>query len=82
MVFISGQAHITLPESDAEAWVQGGKNGVIMALDTSDVSAKGHYTSYPSDEETVALLVPFGAKGIPGHRVLHNGACKGDEVGV
>lgn len=82
MVFISGLAHITLPQFDAEAWVHGGRNGAILALDTADVSGQGHYAKYPSDEETVALQVPFGGKGIPGHRVLHEGACKGAEVGV
>lgn len=82
VVFIAGLAHITLPGSDNEAWIHGGKNGAILALDTADYSEKGHYTTYPSDEETVAMLVPFSEKQIPGHRVLHDGACKGDEVGV
>lgn len=80
VIFLSGLAHIALPHSDAEAWVHGGKNGAILALDTTAVSAEGHYTRYPSDEETLALQVPFGERGVPGHQVLHTGACKGSEV--
>ena len=80
VIFLSGLAHITLPESDDEAWIHGGKEGAILALDTAAVSAQGHYTEYPSDEVTVALQVPF--KEVPGHRVLHRGACEGREVDV
>lgn len=80
VIFLSGLAHITLPESDDEAWIHGGKEGAILALDTAAVSAQGHNTKYPSDEVTVALQVPF--KEVPGHRVLHRRACEGREVDV
>ncbi|KAF7117709.1 hypothetical protein CNMCM5793_006865 [Aspergillus hiratsukae] len=81
VVFLSGLAYITLPHSDDEAWVLGGKHGMILALDTADVSADGHYTEYPSDEVTVALVVPLGEEEEePAHRVLHQGACKPTEV--
>ena len=82
VVFLSGLAHITLPHSNAEARVNGGKNGAILALDTAAVSTEGHYTRYPSDEETVALQVPVGEEEVPGHWVLYEGACKGSEVEV
>ncbi|KAE8147422.1 hypothetical protein BDV25DRAFT_160379 [Aspergillus avenaceus] len=71
--FVSGKAHVTLPHSDDEAWVTGGEFGTILAIDTEDVSADGHFTEYPSDEVTVALAMPV--KEVPGHRVLHAGAC-------
>lgn len=80
MIFLSGLAHITLPNSTADAWVSGGKNGAILALDTSDVSTLGHYTTYPSQEQTIALEIPLGKGGIPGHSVLHVGACRGEEL--
>ncbi|KAJ5637689.1 hypothetical protein N7490_007568 [Penicillium lividum] len=80
VVFLSGQAHITLPNSTTEAVVTGGKNGAILALDTADVSGLGHVTKYPSNESTVTLEVPLGEEGIPGHTVLHSGACKGVEL--
>lgn len=81
VIFLSGLAHITLPNSTAEAWIPGGKNGAILALDTADVSALGHITKYPSQESTIALQIPLG-QGIPSHRVLHAGACKGEELQV
>ncbi|EAW25063.1 uncharacterized protein NFIA_105510 [Aspergillus fischeri NRRL 181] len=79
VVFLSGLAHITLPHSDDEVWILGGKRGTILALDTADVSADGHYTEYPSNEVTVAMVVPLGDEE-PAHRVLHQGACKATEV--
>lgn len=81
VVFLSGLAHITLPHSDKEAWIRGGKEGAILALDTANVSDDGHITKYPSDEVTVAMQVPLKKK-VPGHRVLHSGACKGEEVSL
>ncbi|KAJ5123668.1 hypothetical protein N7448_009765 [Penicillium atrosanguineum] len=80
VIFLSGLAHITLPNSTAEAWVAGGKNGAILALDTADVSAFGHYTTYPSKEQTITLEIPLGNEGIPAHTVLHGGPCKGEEL--
>lgn len=80
VVFLSGLAHLTLPNSTTEAWVEGGKNGAILALDTADVSALGHYTTYPSQEQTTALQIPLGERGVPGHRVLHEGPCQGEEL--
>lgn len=81
MIILEGLAHITLPDSDAEAWIPGGQHGVLLALDTADVSAEGHYTNYPS-ERTVALQIPLGAGGVPKHRVLHMGACSKAELNV
>ncbi|PYH45231.1 uncharacterized protein BP01DRAFT_296601 [Aspergillus saccharolyticus JOP 1030-1] len=78
VIFLSGLAHITLPYSDDEAWVSGGKNGAILALDTKEVSAEGHATTYPSGEMTVALEVPLSQ--VPEHRVLHSGACRVGET--
>lgn len=74
MVLLEGVGHITLPNSDVEAWVTGGKHGVILALDTADVSALGHITRYPA-ERTVTLQIPLGDGGVPNHRVLHEGGC-------
>lgn len=78
MIFLSGLAHITLPHSKDEAWIRGGQKGAILALDTHDVSAEGHFTEYTSGEVTVAVEVPLDH--VPGHRVLHKGACGDGEV--
>lgn len=80
VIFISGLAHITLPNSTAEAYVTGGRNGAILALDTADVSKLGHITTYPSKEPTVAIEVPLGEEGVPAHRVLYKGPCKDAEL--
>ncbi|KAJ5369816.1 uncharacterized protein N7496_005908 [Penicillium cataractarum] len=81
VIFISGLAHITLPNSTTEAWIAGGKYGAILALDTVDVSGLGHITRYPSAEETVAIQVPLGEGGVlPDHEVLYEGGCVGEEV--
>jgi hypothetical protein len=80
VIFLSGLAHITLPDSQAEAWILGGKNGAILALDTVDVSRLGHITEYPSGESTFVMQIPLGSGGVPRHRVLHSGACHGEEL--
>ncbi|KAJ6008165.1 hypothetical protein N7540_012141 [Penicillium herquei] len=80
VVFLSGLAHITLPNSTDEAWIPGGRNGAILALDTADVSGWGHTTTYPSNQTTATFEIPLGDEGIPGHKVLHGGACQGDDL--
>jgi hypothetical protein len=80
VAFLSGLAHITLPNSTVEAYVPGGKNGLIFAADTAAVSTKGgHSTNYPSDSETIALQIPTGGT-IPQHNVLYSGPCKQAEL--
>ena len=77
--FTSGLAHLTLPNTTAgpttEAWVQGGKYGLILAADTADVSKYGHITTYPSAADTIGLQVPFAGGRVPEHTVLYDGPC-------
>lgn len=75
---MSGLAHITLPyaastnSSNNEAWVLGGANGLIVAVDTV---GSGHITTYPSDNPTVSFQIPFANDTIPDYRVLSSGPC-------
>ncbi|KAI1261136.1 hypothetical protein F5Y18DRAFT_210290 [Xylariaceae sp. FL1019] len=81
VAFISGLAHITLPDDPtASAYVIGGAFGLIFAADTADVSKQGHITRYPGVIETVALQIPTKNNFIPQHAVLHSGACTASEV--
>lgn len=57
----------------------GGKHGAILALDTADVSADRHFTRYPSEEVTILLQIPLEGRVPLRHRVLHEGACRGEE---
>lgn len=52
VAFTSGLAHLTLPNSTDEAWVKGGKHGLIIAADIKAFNSTGHITVYPSDETT------------------------------
>jgi hypothetical protein len=79
VVFLSGLAHITLPNSTQEAFVLGGKHGILLALDTPDVSAGGHITVYPTDEVTIGLQIPLKDGTVPGHVKLHDGGCSPQE---
>ena len=93
VVFLSGLAHITLPEASlpisndtdytTEAWVAGGIYGTILAVDTQESSSFGHITEYPSGEETRALQIPTAGGLIPNHTVLDaTGPCtESDLVG-
>ena len=62
----------------------GGKYGLVLALDTPDVSELGHITTYPGAADTVALQVPFSAQGIQRlrstRRVLYEGGCRESEM--
>ncbi|KAF7510569.1 hypothetical protein GJ744_006415 [Endocarpon pusillum] len=74
-IFLSGLALITLPDSSHEAWVQGGKYGMIIAADTKSVSASGHITDFPGKDETVIAEWPCAGGIVPEHAVLHEGPC-------
>jgi hypothetical protein len=84
VAFLTGLAHLTLPNTTisptTEAWVQGGKYGLIIAVDTGDVSNLGHVTEYPSDANTVALQIPLKGGFIPKHAVLYDGPCQWNEL--
>ncbi|KAI0031127.1 hypothetical protein K488DRAFT_87129 [Vararia minispora EC-137] len=80
VVFLSGLAHITLPNTTlpisnktayaTEAWVAGGAYGTILATDVAEFSKAGHLTSYPSGEETRVLQIPIEGGEIPAHTVV------------
>ncbi|PHH79482.1 hypothetical protein CDD80_4709 [Ophiocordyceps camponoti-rufipedis] len=75
VLFVSGMAHITLPDGSDEVTIQGGKKGLILATDTADVSMQGHLTQFPSNENTVALQMPIKDPEKFRHTVLHSGGC-------
>lgn len=77
VVFLSGVAHVTLPHGTGDAFVVGGANGLILAV---DVTGTGHNTSYPSNEQTRALQIPFTNGIIPPHVVVSDGACTSDQI--
>ena len=72
VVFLSGVAHVTLPYGTDDAYVVGGPDGAIIAV---DATGTGHNTSYPSNMETRALQIAFTDGIIPPHEVLNAGAC-------
>jgi hypothetical protein len=76
--FLSGVAHITLPQEDfVDLWLVGGKAGLLFAVDTT---GSGHISRYPSDQETVALTAPFAGGEIPDYEVLFEGPCVGKQT--
>ncbi|KAK0610400.1 hypothetical protein B0T17DRAFT_593557 [Bombardia bombarda] len=78
--FISGLIHVTLPNSTDEAWIHGGKYGLIIAADTAERSAHGHFTTYPGNEATVSLVVPLREGYRLKYRLLHGGACGWEDM--
>ncbi|RDA86139.1 hypothetical protein CP532_3053 [Ophiocordyceps camponoti-leonardi (nom. inval.)] len=73
--FATGSARITLPNGTQETTVRGGKNGLIIAADTADVSTLGHRTQYLSGDKTVSMQIPIKNPKNFKHTVVHNGAC-------
>lgn len=87
VLFTTGLAHVALPNTTAPestAWVNGGKYGLILALDTPDVSQLGHITTYPGAADTIAMQVPFSRQGVQRLRntrtLLYEGGCQPDEL--
>jgi len=79
VAFLSGLAHVTLPNSTDSVYIPGGANGFIFAADTAARSTFGHITNYPSSSETRVLQIPTGG-GVPNHNLLHSGPCKNAEL--
>ena len=77
MVFTSGLAVVTLPSNTGTAYVRGGQNGIIIAVDTVGT---GHYTSYPSNSETASLFIPFQGGTYPAHSGVAEGPCIGNQL--
>ncbi|KAI9747943.1 MAG: hypothetical protein M1815_003737 [Lichina confinis] len=77
--FTAGLAHVTLYAGDDEAWFTGGRNGLLFAADTADVSELGHYTNYPSKEETIAITIPTEDGLPPPYEVVNEGPCVGQD---
>ena len=70
---MSGLAHATIPDSSDEVWIVGGPYGMVVAL---DLEGPGHFTTYPSDQPSVAIQIPFeSVDDIPAHRVVAPGPC-------
>jgi hypothetical protein len=77
---MSGLVHISLPNSPHDAWVQGGKYGIIIAADTKDVSKTGHITEFPGGDDTVVAQFSFKGGVLPEHKVLNSGPCSFGEL--
>ncbi|KAK5121602.1 hypothetical protein LTR85_004774 [Meristemomyces frigidus] len=79
VTFLSGLAHITLPvavhgnSTLDEAWIVGGADGFLIAVDTGGT---GHITTYPTDQPTVSLQIPFASmEDVPAYSVVSEGPC-------
>ena len=77
VVFTSGLAVVTLPNNPGAAYIRGGLNGIIIAVDTV---GSGHYTSYPSNSETIGFFTPFEGGVYPAHSVVAKGPCVGNQL--
>jgi hypothetical protein len=84
-IVLSGLVHFKIPNSTlepslSEAWIQGGRNGLIIAADIPPLSQYGHFAEFPSDAATVLMQVPTVNGGIPDHDILHAGPCGWEEM--
>lgn len=70
VALLSGEAIISIPETGQSVRIEGGKDGLIIAADTKDVSVRGHRTVYPGAEQTVAISIPVREGRVPEHVVV------------
>ena len=77
---VSGLLHITLEESDDEAWIVGGRYGLLFA---NDDDTSGHTSDFSGPDETILMLTTLPADTVPKHKVLYSGQCEyGELVGI
>lgn len=51
-------------------------SSMLIAADLNQTSnVAGHYTEFPSGEETMLVQLPFADNQIPEHIVLYDGPC-------
>ncbi|ETS87617.1 hypothetical protein PFICI_01445 [Pestalotiopsis fici W106-1] len=76
--FITGLAHITLPLSSDQAWINGGKYGLVWIGDRANVSRLGHRIFFAEQSVTLSLLSEDDRE--PTHTVVRQGACLPQDV--
>lgn len=82
---LSGLIHFKIPDStlgpsESEAWIAGGRYGLIIAADLPSISHYGHFAEFPSDAATVLVQVPTADGKIPDHDILHQGPCGWEDL--
>ena len=82
---LSGLVHFTLPNSsfgslESEAWIEGGRYGLVIAADIPSKSRLGHFAEFPSDVATVLVQVPTENGEVPEHDILYAGPCGWEEM--
>jgi hypothetical protein len=78
--YTSGLIRLSIPNTTEEAWVHGGKYGLIYAQDLANASSTGHLTEYVSEEATVVMVTPLASGTELKHTVLHSGGCTWAEM--
>lgn len=67
--------HSGLPSALNEVYIQGGRQGWLIAADLKEVAAQGHVTTFPGTERTVIAQFPIAGNKAPAHTILHLGPC-------
>lgn len=60
--------------------MEGGRNGLILAIDTKQTGSVGHVASYARDSLMNGVALPVRGNQVPKHKVLYGGPCKGVEL--
>ena len=84
-IVLSGLVHFKLPSSSlgpskSEAWIEGGRYGLVIAADISSQSRLGHFAEFPGDAATVLVQVPTANGEVPEHDILYAGPCGWEEM--
>ncbi|KAI4716007.1 hypothetical protein E4T48_07814 [Aureobasidium sp. EXF-10727] len=77
---LQGLVHISFPNSNDDIYIQPGPLSIILVVDQKNVSVSGHVTEFPGEEVTLIAQFPVAGNRVPGHTVLHSGACGVEDV--
>ncbi|TKA70656.1 hypothetical protein B0A55_08765 [Friedmanniomyces simplex] len=81
VIVLAGSIKVYLQYNQTEAntaFISAGVAGVLLAVDTKDVSPIGHITE--TIEQTALLFLPTANATVPEHTVLHNNVCAGQDL--
>jgi len=81
VIVLAGSIKVYLQNNQSvanTAFISSGTSGILLAVDTKDVSPVGHITE--TIEQTAMLFMPTANGTVPEHRVLHHNVCAGEDL--
>ncbi|KAJ6438362.1 small secreted protein [Purpureocillium lavendulum] len=80
VLFFDGVVEISLPTRPEKVVIRGGQNGLMLQVDTADVSHQGHRIKSLGSRRVSSLRLPLRPGTDVGYQVLYSGPCRESEL--